>query len=327
MGRTVLVSGGAGFIGGNLVRLIRETRPQDSILVLDRLTYAADPQRLEGLDGVELVVGDIQDEPLVRSLIERHQVRQILHLAAESHVDRSISGPADFVLTNVVGTFRLLEAARAVWHREEDCRFLYVSTDEVYGSLGETGCFSELDPLRPNSPYSASKAAGDHFVRAYAHTYGINTVITRCSNNYGPGQHPEKLIPLAITRMVQAEPVPIYGNGMNVRDWLYVDDHCAGLLAALDRGGRGETYNFGGRNEWPNLELLRQVARLVDQALGRAPGDSERLFTFVEDRPGHDWRYAIDPSKAMAELGWQSATGFLEGLSRTVDWYLRRLRG
>ncbi|MBK8727530.1 MAG: dTDP-glucose 4,6-dehydratase [Holophagaceae bacterium] len=324
MAETLLITGGAGFIGSNLVHRWRGARPADRIVVLDLLTYAADPSQLDGLDGVELVPGDIQDQALVQSLLERHGIRRVLHLAAESHVDRSITGPAAFIQTNVLGTFALLEAARAVWVGQAGCRFLHVSTDEVYGSLGATGLFREDTPYRPNSPYSASKAASDHLVRAFVHTYGLDAVTTNCSNNYGPRQHREKLIPLAISRMAAGEPVPVYGDGLNVRDWLFVEDHCAGLMQVLDHGSQGETYNLGGGNEWRNLDLLHLLADLVDDALGRSRGTSRKLLTFVPDRAGHDRRYAIEAGKVEAELGWRAETEFEDGLGRTVAWYLGR---
>ena len=322
MSETILITGGAGFIGSNLVHRWRRRHPGDRILLLDKLTYAADPKQIEGLEGVELVVGDIQNLELVRYLLERHGVRKVFHLAAESHVDRSISGPAAFIQTNLGGTFAMLEAARQAWAGQKDCRFLHISTDEVYGSLGEEGKFHEAMAYAPNSPYSASKAGSDHLVRAYHHTYGMNTVTTNCSNNYGPRQHPEKLIPLAITRLAQGEPIPIYGDGLNVRDWLYVEDHCAALEAAMRMGAPGETYCVGGDNEQTNLALVDLLCDLVDQHLGRPQGTSRKLRTFVPDRAGHDRRYAIDASRARAELGWRPEVPFPEGLEATVAWYL-----
>ncbi len=322
MAETILITGGAGFIGSNLVHRWHREHPQDRILVLDKLTYAADRTQIEGLEGVELVVGDVQNLELARHLIERHGVRKLFHLAAESHVDRSITGPAEFIQTNVVGTFSMLEAARQAWAGDTNCRFLHISTDEVYGSLGETGKFSETMAYAPNSPYSASKASSDHLVRAYHHTYGLNTVTTNCSNNYGPRQHPEKLIPLAITRMAKGEPIPIYGDGQNVRDWLFVEDHCAALELVMLKGVSGETYCVGGDNERTNLELIDLLCDCVDQHLGRAQGTSRRLKTFVKDRAGHDRRYAIDAGKIQRELGWHPAHSFAEALQATVAWYL-----
>ncbi|HJU83897.1 MAG TPA: dTDP-glucose 4,6-dehydratase [Holophagaceae bacterium] len=324
MGETILVTGGAGFIGANFVHRWKRNHPGDRVLVLDKLTYAADPKHLEGLAGVELVQGDIQDRALATKLLETGKVRTLVHFAAESHVDRSISGPAAFIETNILGTFSLLEAARAVWAGDQGCRFLHVSTDEVYGSLGDTGKFSETTPYAPNSPYSASKAASDHLVRAYHHTYGLPVLTTNCSNNYGPRQHPEKLIPLAISRMVQGEPIPVYGDGQNVRDWLYVEDHCAAIETVIARGRLGETYCVGGDNEWKNLDLLHLLCDLVDEALGRDKGTSRALLTFVPDRAGHDRRYAIDGTKLRTELGWKAEESFASGLRKTAAWYLER---
>lgn len=320
----ILVTGGAGFIGSNFIHYLRSSQPSRHILVIDKLTYAADPSQIEGLQDVEMIVGDIQDMPLVQKVLSRG-VDTIFHFAAESHVDRSIDGPAAFIQTNVLGTFSLLESARMVWQGDRSCRFLHVSTDEVFGSLGDTGKFSEATPYAPNSPYSASKAGSDHLVRAYHHTFGMATRTTNCSNNYGPRQHVEKLIPLAISRMVRNEPVPVYGDGQNVRDWLFVEDHCTGILRAMDRGRDGETYCLGGDNELKNLDLLHQLADTVDLALGRATGISRRLLTFVKDRAGHDRRYAIDASRAQRELGWLPQTSFQKGLEQTVAWYLGRL--
>ncbi|HJV22361.1 MAG TPA: dTDP-glucose 4,6-dehydratase [Holophagaceae bacterium] len=322
MAETLLVTGGAGFIGSNLVHRWHREHPGDRILVLDKLTYAADPRHLDGLARVELLVGDIQDLELVRGTLEREGVTRIFHLAAESHVDRSITGPASFIQTNLVGTFTLLEAARQVWAGQAGCRFLHVSTDEVYGSLGPTGRFHEGMAYAPNSPYSASKAGSDHLARAYHHTYGLDVVTTNCSNNFGPRQHPEKLIPLAITRMAKGEPIPIYGDGLNVRDWLYVEDHCAALEAAMLRGRSGETYCVGGDNEWTNLALLDLLCDLVDRHLERPEGTSRKLQTFVRDRAGHDRRYAIDATKIQTELGWAPTIPFAEGLRRTIAWVL-----
>ena len=322
MSETILITGGAGFIGSNLVHRWHRNHSGDRIMVLDKLTYAADPKQIEGLDRVELVVGDIQNLELARHLIEKHQITKVFHLAAESHVDRSITGPAAFIQTNVVGTFSMLEAARQAWSGQRDCRFLHISTDEVYGSLGDTGKFYEAMAYAPNSPYSASKAGSDHLVRAYHHTYGLNTVTTNCSNNYGPRQHPETLSPLAITRRAKGEPIPIYGDGLNIRDWLYVEDHCAALETVMLKGTAGETYCVGGDNEQTNLALVDLLCELVDQHLGRGKGTSKRLKTFVEDRAGHDRRYAIDATKIQRELGWRVGTSFSKGLQQTVAWYL-----
>ena len=322
MSETILITGGAGFIGSNLVHRRHRNHPADRILVLDKLTYAADRTQIEGLEGVELVVGDVQNLELARHLLEKHHIKTLFHLAAESHVDRSITGPAAFIQTNLGGTFSMLEAARQAWAGQGDCRFLHISTDEVYGSLGDTGKFHEAMAYAPNSPYSASKAGSDHLVRAYHHTYGLNTVTTNCSNNYGPRQHPEKLIPLAITRMAKGEPIPIYGDGLNIRDWLFVEDHCAALETVMLRGVAGETYCVGGDNEQTNLAIVDGLCDLVDQRLGRPQGTSRKLKTFVQDRAGHDRRYAIDASKIQTELGWKPETGFEQGLGATVAWYL-----
>ena len=323
MPETILITGGAGFIGSNLVHRWHRNHPVDQIVVLDKLTYAADPKQIEGLDLVELVVGDIQNLELARHLIEKNQVTKVFHLAAESHVDRSITGPAAFIQTNVVGTFSILEAARQAWAGQKDCRFLHISTDEVYGSLGDTGKFHEETAYAPNSPYSASKAGSDHLVRAYHHTYGLNAVTTNCSNNYGPRQHPEKLIPLAITRLAKGEPSPIYGDGLNVRDWLYVEDHCAALETVMLKGVSGETYCVGGDNEQTNLDLVDLLCDLVDQHLGRPTGTSRKLKTFVQDRDGHDRRYSIDSVKIKNLLSWNHEKCFASGLRETIAWYLK----
>lgn len=322
MSETILITGGAGFIGSNLVHHWHRNHPDDRIVVLDKLTYAADPKQIEGLEGVELVVGDIQNLERARHLIEKNNVTKVFHLAAESHVDRSITGPAEFIQTNLVGTFSMLEAARQAWAGQKDCRFLHISTDEVYGSLGDTGKFHEEMAYAPNSPYSASKAGSDHLARAYHHTYGLNVVTTNCSNNYGPRQHPEKLIPLAITRMAKGEPIPIYGDGLNVRDWLYVEDHCTALEIVMQKGVAGETYCVGGDNEQKNLDLLDHLCDAVDAQLGRSQGTSRNLKTFVQDRVGHDRRYAIDASKIKRELGWNPMTTHDEGIAKTIEFYL-----
>ena len=322
MSETILITGGAGFIGANFVHHWRGLFPAGRIVVLDALTYAADPTQIQGLEGVELVRGDIQDQALAERLLEENGIARIVHFAAESHVDNSITGPAAFIRTNVFGTFALLEAARKVWAGDPGARFLHVSTDEVYGALGATGRFSEATAYAPNSPYSASKAGSDHLVRAYHHTFGLPTLTTNCSNNYGPRQHREKLIPLAITRMAQSQPIPVYGDGQQVRDWLYVTDHCAAIAEVLARGVPGETYCVGGDNEQKNLDLLNLLCDLVDARLGRPRGTGRSLQTFVQDRAGHDRRYAIDARKIQAELGWKAQVGFEEGLRRTVAWYL-----
>jgi dTDP-glucose 4,6-dehydratase len=327
--KTWLVTGGAGFIGGNFVldAVARGTR----IVNLDALTYAGNRDTLASLDGDErhvFVQGDIGDRALVASLLQAHKPDAIINFAAESHVDRSIEGPAAFVQTNVVGTLSLLEAARDYWRAlpagaKEGFRFLHVSTDEVYGSLGESGRFSEQTPYAPNSPYSASKAASDHLVRAFHHTYGLPVLTTNCSNNYGPYQFPEKLIPLIIARALAGEPLPIYGDGKNVRDWLYVADHCSAIRVVLDGGRVGETYNVGGDAEMQNIDVVHAICALLDARRPREDGQPRASqITYVADRPGHDRRYAIDASKLERELGWQPAHSFQQGIADTVDWYL-----
>lgn len=319
MGR-LLITGGAGFIGSNFVHHWREHHSQDEIVVLDKLTYAADPSQIQGLDGVRLLQGDVVDASIVRTALEG--VDRVVHFAAESHVDRSITGPAEFIQTNLVGTFTLLESARQVWAGDSSCRFLHVSTDEVFGSLGSEGQFTQESPYRPNSPYSASKAGADHLVRAYGETYGLPVITTNCSNNYGPRQHPEKLIPKAIRCLANLQPVPVYGDGLNVRDWLYVEDHCAALASALLRGLPGSVHLIGGECELTNLELLGKICERVDSHLGRAPGSSATLLTFVPDRPGHDRRYAINTQETGKALGWAPRVSIEEGLDRTLAWYL-----
>ena len=326
--RTLLVTGGAGFIGSNFV-LGAIASGFARIVTLDKLTYAGNLANLKPLEGNPhhtFVEGDICDRDLVKSLLEKHRPQAIVHFAAESHVDRSIDGPDEFVRTNVNGTFSLLEAARAhvaaSEERRASFRFVHVSTDEVFGTLGSEGAFREDTPYAPNSPYSASKAASDLFVRAYHHTYGLQTVTTNCSNNYGAYQFPEKLIPLMVLNCVEKKPLPVYGKGDNVRDWIHVDDHCAGVRLALTKGRSGETYLFGGRSEATNLAMVHTIGDLVDELLGRPAGTSRGLITFVKDRPGHDLRYAVDPSKAEKELGWKRTMTLDEGLRRTVRWYL-----
>ena len=326
---TILVTGGAGFIGANFILnwMGRESTP---IVNLDKLTYAGNLQSLVAVAGnsrYRFVHGDIGDLDLVARLLTQHQPTAIVNFAAESHVDRSIHGPADFIQTNIVGTFQLLEAVRAHWQglsgdAREGFRFLHVSTDEVYGSLGpDDPAFSETTAYAPNSPYSASKAASDHLVRAYHHTYGLPVLTTNCSNNYGPYQFPEKLIPLVIHNALGGKPLPIYGDGKNVRDWLYVGDHCAAIRVVLQRGRPGETYNVGGKNEKTNLEVVHGICAILDE-LAPAPDKYANLITFVKDRPGHDRRYAIDPVKIEREIGWQPAETFETGIRKTVQWYL-----
>jgi dTDP-glucose 4,6-dehydratase len=330
----VLVTGGAGFIGGEFVR--QWIAEEGSVLVnLDKLTYAGNLDSLADVMGQRrhvFVHGDIGDAELVRRLLREHRPRAVVNFAAESHVDRSIDGPAAFVETNVTGTFRLLDEVRHYWNEmgeaeQREFRFLHVSTDEVYGSLGPVGAFTETTPYAPNSPYSASKAASDHFVRAYHHTFGLPTLTTNCSNNYGPYQFPEKLIPLMILNCLEGRPLPVYGDGGQVRDWLYVGDHCRAIRAVLARGRLGEVYNIGGESERRNIDVVRTICREVDAARpdrGRPP--SESLITFVKDRPGHDRRYAIDCGKIRRELGWQPGLDFDEGIRRTVAWYLANSR-
>ena len=336
----LIVTGGAGFIGANFVHHWRKAHPDDSITVLDALTYAGNPANLDGLDGVELVEGDICDTALVSRLLAERDVDTIVHFAAESHVDRSITGPDAFVTTNVVGTHSLLKAAKDAWLDKgtgRPHRFHHVSTDEVYGSLGPNDpAFSETTAYAPNSPYSASKAGSDHLVRAYHHTYGLDTRTSNCSNNYGPYQFPEKLIPLFTLNALSGKPLPIYGDGMNVRDWLHVEDHCRGIELVLEKGRPGEVYNIGGGQELPNLEVIEQICRGVDAAFASDPSLAERfpdapaaqgrptseLKTFVEDRKGHDRRYAIDETKVRGELGYAPARDFEHGFAETLRWYL-----
>ncbi|MFN7989490.1 MAG: dTDP-glucose 4,6-dehydratase [Thermoanaerobaculia bacterium] len=326
----ILVTGGAGFIGVNFV-LDWLAASGEPVVNLDKLTYAGNPRSLEPLRGDArhvFVKGDIGDRALVGELLARHRPRAIVNFAAESHVDRSIHGPEDFIQTNVVGTFHLLEAVRAFWNalpepEKAAFRFLHVSTDEVYGSLGPSDPpFTEETPFAPNSPYSASKASSDHLVRAYHHTYGLPTLTTNCSNNYGPFQFPEKLIPLMILNAFRGRPLPVYGDGMNVRDWLYVKDHCSAIRAVLEKGRPGETYNVGGWNEMPNLVIVRTLCALLDELRPDPAGPHERLVTYVKDRPGHDRRYAIDARKIDRELGWKPAETFETGIRKTVSWYL-----
>lgn len=325
-GMNLLVTGGAGFIGSNLIHHIIE-RPEIVRLVnLDALTYAghrANLQLVESHTKYRFEQVDLRDKTEVVRVVKDHAVTHVLHLAAESHVDRSIEGPGDFISTNIVGTFHLLDACRDFWGgRSQGHRFHHVSTDEVYGSLGATGLFLESTPYAPNSPYSASKASSDFLVRAYHHTYGLPTVVTNCSNNYGPYQFPEKLIPVVIQSLLERRSIPIYGDGLNVRDWLYVRDHCEALWQVLTRGADGQTYNIGGMNEWANLRIVELICDLVDELKPELGGGSRKLMTFVRDRPGHDRRYAIDASKIQRELGWIPQYTFERGIRETVQWYL-----
>ena len=322
----LLVTGGAGFIGSNLVHSLLPKTEVERLVVLDSLTYAGHQLSLEGaqqFSKYSFSKVDLTERESVYNLINTEEITHIIHLAAESHVDRSISGPSAFVETNVMGTFNLLEASREFWANERfRCRFLHVSTDEVFGSLGETGAFSESSPYQPNSPYSASKAGADHLVRAYYHTYNFQAIITNCSNNYGPFQFPEKLIPQTIHRAATGQSIPVYGDGSNVRDWLYVQDHVEALWLALTQGVPGDSYNVGGDNEWSNLNLVETICELVDSQLNNPKGTAGKLITFVNDRPGHDFRYAIDADKIRRELGWKPAYDFESAMEMTVDWYL-----
>ena len=332
--KSFLVTGGAGFIGSNFIPYYLGANPEHHIVNLDLLTYAGNPENLSDVadnSRYHFVKGDIRDYDLVNSLFNEHDFAGVFHFAAESHVDNSITGPSAFISTNINGTFNLLEVARKHWLKgpgefiagKENNRFLHVSTDEVYGSLGETGLFTELTPYAPNSPYSASKASSDFLVRAYHHTYGMNVVTTNCSNNYGPKQHQEKLIPTIIRKALAGENIPIYGDGKNIRDWLYVLDHCKGIALAYVKGRVGETYNIGGKNERDNLYIVDKICELLDTKKPWATGSSyKELISFVTDRPGHDRRYAIDADKIESELGWQADEDFESGISKTVDWYL-----
>ncbi|MGC6532063.1 MAG: dTDP-glucose 4,6-dehydratase [Flavobacteriales bacterium] len=321
---TILMTGGAGFIGSHAVRHWVTRFPEHQIVNLDALTYAGNLANLDDLRGAAnytFVKGDICDREFVASLFETHQVQHVIHMAAESHVDRSIQGPLAFVRTNIEGTLNLLEAARG---RGEDFgRFYHISTDEVYGSLGPVGAFTESTSYDPRSPYSASKASSDHLVRAYFHTFGLDVVISNCSNNYGPFQFPEKLIPLMIRNMQLGQPLPVYGKGDNIRDWIWVGDHVTAMEHVFEKGQSGETYNLGGQQECTNLDLVHRLCDIVDDALRRPQGTSRALITFVTDRPGHDKRYAIDPTKAREELGWEATVKLEEGLRQTVQWYLQ----
>lgn len=324
--RTVLITGGAGFIGSHLTRLFVKNYPQYNIVNLDALTYAGNLQNLRDVENeanYSFVKGDITDLGFVKELFEKYQFTDVLHCAAESHVDRSITDPLSFVKTNVLGTSTLLIAAKESWAGQFEGKvFYHISTDEVYGSLAKEGFFYENTPYDPRSPYSASKASSDHFVRAFYHTYGLPVKISNCSNNYGPFHFPEKLIPLSINNIINNKPLPIYGKGENVRDWLYVEDHVKAIDVIFHKGKVGETYNIGGHNEWTNLDLIEELCKQMDAKLGREVGSSAKLITFVKDRAGHDLRYAIDASKLKNELGWTPSLQFEEGLSKTIDWYL-----
>jgi len=323
--KTILITGGAGFIGSHVVRKMVQKYPGVQILNLDQLTYAGNLENLTDIEdspNYSFIRGDITDAPFLENLFKEHEIEGVIHLAAESHVDRSITDPMSFIHTNIVGTVNLLNACRQSWKVLEGKLFYHISTDEVYGSLGSEGLFTEETAYDPRSPYSASKASSDHLVRAYHHTYGLPVVLSNCSNNYGPNQFPEKLIPLAIHNILNMKPIPVYGKGENVRDWLYVEDHASAIELIFAKGLCGRTYNIGGLNEWKNIDLISLLCKIMDEKLKREPGTSEKLITFVKDRAGHDLRYAIDSSRIEKELHWKPSLQFEEGLARTVDWYL-----
>jgi len=324
--KKILITGAAGFIGSHVARLFVNKYPDYQIYNLDKLTYAGNLENLKDFEkspNYKFILGDIVDGDFIMNLFEEYQFDGVIHLAAESHVDRSISNPMEFIQTNIVGTVNLLNAAKHIWKDNfEGKRFYHVSTDEVYGSLGDEGFFYEDTPYDPHSPYSASKASSDHLVRAYLDTFGLPIIISNCSNNYGPNQFPEKLVPLFINNICNNKPLPVYGKGENVRDWLYVIDHAVAIDVIYHGGKTGETFNIGGHNEWKNIDLIKVLIKVVDKKLGREPGSSEKLITYVTDRAGHDLRYAIDSTKLQNELGWKPSLQFEEGIEKTVDWYL-----
>jgi dTDP-glucose 4,6-dehydratase len=324
--KTILITGGAGFIGSHVVRRMVNLYPDYKIVNLDALTYAGNLENLKDIDGKAnyiFVKGDITNASFVQELFQTYLFDGVIHLAAESHVDRSITNPMEFIMTNIVGTVNLLNAAKNAWiNAFEGKRFYHISTDEVYGSLGERGFFTETTPYDPQSPYSASKASSDHLVRAYGNTYKLPVLLSNCSNNYGPNQFPEKLIPLVINNIKHEKPLPVYGKGLNIRDWLYVEDHAAAIDLIFHQGKLGETYNIGGNNEWKNIDIVKKICEVMDRKLAKPAGTSEQLITYVTDRAGHDMRYAIDASKLMNELGWQPSLQFEEGIEKTIDWYL-----
>lgn len=324
--KTILVTGGAGFIGSHVIRNLVQKHPEYRVINLDNLTYAGNLENLEDikdLPNYEFIKGDIVDASFLSGLFDKHDIDGVIHLAAESHVDRSIESPMDFIHTNIIGTVNLLNACRTAWKDQlEGKLFYHISTDEVYGSLGKEGLFTEETAYDPRSPYSASKASSDHLVRAYHHTYGMPIVISNCSNNYGPNQFPEKLIPLAIHNIIHKKPIPIYGKGENIRDWLFVKDHADAIELIFHKGETGCTYNIGGINEWTNIDLIRLLCQIMDEKLNRHKGTSEGLITYVKDRAGHDMRYAIDSSRISEKLGWSPSLTFEVGLEKTVDWYL-----